>query len=88
MYQSSETASVENDFDPALPLHPRYFGVGNTKMYTEKMLEFFSAISDMKTTAIRHSDIYGPHDKFDFDRKVAFNTTISKVMLADNEVSV
>ena len=42
----------------------------------------------MKTTAIRHSNIYGPHDKFDFERSHVFGATISKVMLADDEVSV
>lgn len=88
MYQSSENALVEEDFDPTQPLHPRYFGVGNTKIYIEQMLEFFSSISKMKTTAIRHSNIYGPHDKFDFERSHVFGATISKVMLADSEVSV
>ena len=42
----------------------------------------------MKTTAIRHSNIYGPYDKFDFERSHVFGATISKVMLADGEVSV
>ena len=31
--------------------------------HIEKMLEFYSSISKMKTTAIRHSNIYGPYDK-------------------------
>ncbi len=88
MYQSSETALSENDFDETRPLHPRYFGVGNTKIYIEKMLEFFSNISDMKTTAIRHSNIYGPYDKFDFERSHVFGATVSKVMLADSKISV
>jgi GDP-L-fucose synthase len=88
MYQSSINALKESNFDPSVPLHPRYFGVGNTKIYTEKMLEFFSSISEMKTTAIRHSNIYGPHDKFDFERSHVFGATISKVMLAKDEVSV
>ena len=88
MYQSSEIALSERDFDPSIPLHPRYFGVGNTKIYIEKMLEFFSSISDMKTTAIRHSNIYGPYDKFDFERSHVFGATISKVMLAEDKVSV
>lgn len=88
MYPTSELPLSEADYDPSTPLHPRYFGVGNTKLYIEKMLEFFSSISDMKTTAIRHSNIYGPHDKFDFERSHVFGATISKVMLAEDEVSV
>lgn len=88
MYHSSEMALRERDFDPTKALHPRYFGVGHTKIYVEKMLEFFSAISEMKTTAIRHSNIYGPHDKFDFERSHVFGASVSKVMLSDEEVMV
>jgi len=88
MYQSSEKALSETDWDSSQPLHPRYYGVGNTKIYIEKMLEFFSNLSEMKTTAIRHSNIYGPHDKYDFDRSHVFGATISKVMLADEKVTV
>lgn len=88
MYQSSDEALTEKDWDETSPLHPRYFGVGYTKIYIEKMLEFFSNISEMKTTAIRHSNIYGPYDKYDFDRSHVFGATISKVLLADKEVNV
>lgn len=88
MYQSSPNAILENDFDASKPIHPRYFGVGNTKIYIENMLEFFSSISEMKTTAIRHSNIYGPNDKFDFERSHVFGATVSKVMLAENAISV
>ena len=88
MYQSSDKALYEKDFNPQEALHPRYFGVGHTKLYIEKMLEFFSSISPMKTTAIRHSNIYGPYDKFDFERSHVFGATISKVLLAKNEVTV
>ena len=88
MYQSSNHAIKENDYNPSTSLHDRYFGVGHTKLYTEKMLQFFSSISDMKTTAIRHSNVYGPFDKFDFERSHVFGASISKVMLAAREVTV
>lgn len=88
MYQSSDIALSEKDYNPSNQLHHRYHGVGHTKIYIEKMLEFFSSISGMKTTAIRHSNIYGPHDKFDFERSHVFGATISKVMLADKKVTV
>jgi len=88
MYQSSNRALKEEDWDASQALHERYFGVGNTKIYIENMLEFYSRISNMKTTAIRHSNIYGPHDKFDFDRSHVFGATVSKVMLADKSISV
>src|SRR3989338_8263269 len=48
MYHSSETALQESDFDANKDLHPRYFGVGNTKLYIEKMCDFFSRIGETK----------------------------------------
>ncbi len=88
MYQSSEKALKETDFDANVPLHPRYFGVGNTKIYIEKMCDFFSKISDTKFTAIRHSNIYGAHDKFDLERSHVFGATVTKVMTATDKISV
>lgn len=88
MYQSSDHLIKENDLDPRAPLHPHYFGVANTKLYVEKMCEFFSNISNTKFTAIRHSNIYGAYDKFDLARSHVFGATISKVMVAKEKVSV
>lgn len=88
MYQSSEHSLKETDFDANIPLHSRYFGVGNTKLYIEKMCEFFANISDTKFTAIRHSNIYGPYDKYDLERSHVFGATVTKVMTADDTVSV
>lgn len=88
MYPSSEAPLRENDFDANTPLHHRYFGVGNTKLYLEKMCEFYAGIGVTKFTAIRHSNIYGPHDKFDLERSHVFGSTISKVMIAHEKVSV
>ena len=42
----------------------------------------------MKTTAIRHSNIYGPYDKFDFERSHVCGATISKVLTSKNDVTV
>ncbi len=88
MYQSSEKALRESDFNAQLPLHPRYFGVGNTKLYIEKMCEFFAGIGTTRFTAIRHSNIYGAHDKFDLERSHVFGATITKVMTAKDKISV
>lgn len=88
MYQSSEKPLTEDDFDANQPLHPRYFGVGNTKLYVEKMCEFYANISNTKFTAIRHSNIYGPHDKYDLERSHVFGATITKVMNAHNNLVV
>ena len=88
MYQSSNDVVSESDYNPNVPIYEKYFGVGNTKIYIENMLEFFSNISNMKTTAIRHSNVYGPYDKFDFDKSHVFGATVSKVMMSDKKISV
>ncbi len=62
--------------------HPQYFGAANTKIYIEKICEFFSRISKTKFTIIRHSNVFGPHDKFDLDKSHIFGATVTKVGLA------
>ena len=56
MYKSSSKPIKESDWNPSDEINERYFGVANTKIYIEKMLDFYSRISNMKTTAIRHSE--------------------------------
>ena len=69
-------------------LHKNYFGVGNTKLYIEKMCEFYSNISEKKYTAIRHSNVYGPHDKFDLEKSHIFGASITKVANSFDKNSV
>lgn len=88
MYQSGTNPVIEGDFDANKEIHPRYFGVGWTKVYIEKMCEFYSRLGSTKYTAIRHSNIYGPHDKFDLERSHVFGATVTKVMQASEEVVV
>ncbi len=80
MYQSSDMPVKETDFDANKEIFPNYFGVGWTKVYIEKMCEFYSKLGQTKYTAIRHSNIYGPHDKFDLERSHVFGATMTKVM--------
>lgn len=88
MYQSNDSPLKESDFDGNQALHPRYFGVGHTKLYIEKMCEFFAGIGETKFTAIRHSNIYGPHDKYDLERSHVFGATVTKVMTAKDKMTV
>ena len=85
MYQSSQTPVKETDFDANKEICPEYFGVGWTKVYLEKMAEFYSRIGPTKYTVIRHSNIYGPYDKFDLEKSHVFGATIAKVMTARNK---
>jgi nucleoside-diphosphate-sugar epimerase len=82
MYQPSDTPLTEDDFNPADALHEKYFGAGWTKVYLEKMCEFFSKRGKTKYTVIRHSNMYGPYDKYDLERSHVFGATIVKVMTA------
>jgi nucleoside-diphosphate-sugar epimerase len=84
MYQPSSSALAESDFNGNDELFPTYFGVGNTKIYVEKMCEFFSRLGRTKHTVMRHSNMYGPYDKYDLERSHMFGATITKVMTSTN----
>lgn len=82
MYQSSDKAIRETDFDANKEIFSGYFGSAWTKVYNEKMCEFYAARGETKFTVIRHSNVYGPHDKYDLARSHVFGATITKVMTA------
>jgi len=88
MYQSSKKPLKETDFNPSKELFPNYFGVGNTKLYIEKMCEFYSKISSTKFTCIRHSNVFGPFDKFDLNKSHFLGASITKVMNASKKITV
>ena len=67
---------------------PKYFGMVNTKLYLEKMCEFYAGLGNTKFTVIRGSNFYGPHDKYDLDRAHVFGATVNKVINATSEVEV
>lgn len=82
MYQSSAIPVKESDFDANREIFPNYFGVGWTKIYIEKMCEFYSRLGITKYIVARHSNIYGPYDKFDLQKSHVFGATMTKVMTA------
>jgi nucleoside-diphosphate-sugar epimerase len=88
MYHSSETPLNEAAFDANKPIQAPYTGIGNTKLYIEKMCEFYANISDTKFTSIRLADVYGPHDKFDPERSHFVAAAITKVMTAKDKVLI
>ncbi len=88
MYKSSKKSIKENNFNPLKDIDHKYFGVATTKVYNENMCDFFSRLGNTKYTAIRHSNIYGPYDKYDLERSHVFGATITKVMTAKKEVVV
>lgn len=86
MYQPSDTPVKESDFDANKEIVKNYFGGGWMKVYSEKMCEFYSRISDTKFTVIRHSNMYGPHDSYDLQTSHVFGATLAKVMKTQNGV--
>lgn len=78
MYPNQETPVKEDDFKRE-SIHPKYFAIGTTKVYLEDMCKYLSQ-KGVKTTAIRHSNIYGPYDKYDLERSHVFGATITKVL--------
>lgn len=88
MYQPSSTALSECDFSASDEILPKYFGVGNTKVYIEDMCKFYSRFKKTKHTVLRHSNIYGPHDKYDLERSHVFGATVTKVMTSEDKLVV
>jgi len=88
MYSTSSTPQAEHEFDANIDVFPSYFGVAWTKFYIEKMCEFYSKQCDTKFSVIRHSNIYGPWDKFDLKRSHVMGATITKVLNASEEIEV
>lgn len=71
-----------------IDIHPKYFGVAHTKLYVEKLCEFYASLGKTKFTVIRHSNVYGPYDKFDLEKSHVFGATVTKVMNATDKVTV
>jgi GDP-L-fucose synthase len=81
IYPPSERPQRENDVNGE-SIAPHYFGAAWTKLYIERMCEFYARQGGSRFTVIRHSNIYGPHDKFDLGRSHVFGATVAKAMTA------
>jgi len=84
MYNPERSPVTEEDFYLDEGIFNKYFGVGWTKVYVEKMCQFFAGLGKTKHTAIRHSNTYGPYDKYDLEKSHMFGATITKVMNAED----
>ena len=88
MYPPKDGPLREDDFTGD-NIGDAYFGAAWTKIYIEKMCEFFARSGKTKFTVVRHSNIYGPHDKFDLERSHVFGATVTKVLSAsDGKITV
>jgi GDP-L-fucose synthase len=84
MYNPERSPVTEEDHYLDEPIFKNYFGVGWTKVYVEKICEFFAGLGRTKHTSIRHSNTYGPYDKYDLEKSHMFGATITKVMNAQD----
>jgi GDP-L-fucose synthase len=82
MYASKDRPQTEADFDPAAPLHKAYVGAGTTKVYFERMCAWYAGLGRTRFTVFRHSNVYGPHDKYDLGRSHMFGATLTKALTA------
>jgi nucleoside-diphosphate-sugar epimerase len=82
MYPSGDRPLREADFDANAEIYAPYFGGAWTKVYNEKMCAFYAAQGGGRWTVLRHSNIYGPYDKYDLERSHVFGATVTKVMTA------
>jgi len=86
MYQRSQKALKEDDYNPSDEILPFYYGAGHTKVYLENMCKFYAGFGKTKHTVIRHSNLYGPHDKYDLEKSHVTGATITKVMTSNNGI--
>ena len=88
MYQPKEFPQKESDWNASDEIYSSYFGVGNMKVFNENMCDFYSRLGKTKFTAFRHSNVYGPYDKFDLDKCHVVPAFVKKVSDAVSEFEV
>lgn len=80
MLPSQDAHQTEEDFSESGPIEPKYFGAAWTKIYLEKVCEFFANHNGPQFTVLRHSNIFGPFDKFDLKHSHVFGATVTKIL--------
>lgn len=84
MYPNIDRPVKETDTVFEGELHPAYFGGAWVKIFAEKLAQFYAGQGRTRFTAIRHSNIYGPYDKYDLERAHVFGATMTKVLTSKN----
>ena len=84
LYPSSSTPVSEDDYDSTQQVHPKYFLGARMKKLAEDMCQVFSQsdLCSTKFTVFRHSNMYGPYDKYDLSCAHVCAATLAKVMMA------
>ena len=84
-----EEAVIETDFLFNEP-YPVYFPVGWMKRYAEVQCELYAKYlpEKMMCTVVRPANLYGPHDKYDFNKCHVTPATIRKVADKMNPIPI
>ena len=69
-------------------IHEQYQSGARMKLFVEELCEDYARWGNTKFTIVRHSNIYGPHDKFDLERSHMVGATIHKVMQAQDGAAI
>lgn len=88
MYNNSSKPLKENDFDYYKKINKSYEGIAYTKLYTENLCKYYSTSTDIKFTSLRHSNIYGPYDKFFSDKSHFMAASLCKFLNNSNLIKV
>lgn len=88
LYPANNTIPVkESDVNLSL-IHPAYHTGARMKLFSEDLCNFFSKLGKTRFTIVRHSNNYGPFDKFDEFKGHVFSATVEKIMSSRNNVVV
>jgi len=77
MYQSCDRIQTETDVDVS-KIYPRYQGGASMKLYAEGLCKFYAETTKTRFTVFRHTNTYGPLDKFDLGRSHVLAASILK----------
>ena len=80
MYPVNLDMPVQEEWVDESKIHEGYFVGAKAKLIVEDLMKIHARIGDTHFTSVRHSNIYGPYDKFDLKNSHVMAATIQKTM--------
>ncbi len=84
-YGTKDILVKENQLNLNNNFYNKYFGFAWIKIYLEKMAEFYSKFKITNIVVLRHSNIYGPGDKYDLFKSHVLSALIVKTLNKKNK---
>lgn len=88
MYPSSQVGIKESESIMIENIFPKYFASATTKMFVENLCRFYSSLTKTKFVIVRHTNIYGPGDKFNLEFGHVLSSLIIKMHNASGKVKL